>query len=107
MYIKVHKKGNRWFRNDIGTLVGEEVPEGPQLENLKILYGDHIIVSKSKNKYKVIYHGYFDENGHFFRFCRRKTCKKCLEAERKLSCPKSFADNPCKSATGGYYIKTT
>ena len=25
MYVRVHKKGNQWFREDNGTLVGTEI----------------------------------------------------------------------------------
>ena len=107
MYVKVHKKGNRWFQNN--SCIGEEIPDGPYLENLKILYGDHIIISKPDNKYEVIYHGYFDKKGHFFRFCRKKEkdCQHCVGTKKILACPKSYSDNPFKTSTGGYYIKTS
>ena len=105
MYTKVHKKGNRWFKNN--RLIGEEVQEGPKLENLKIFYGDHIIIAKPNNKYQVIYYGYFDKDGYFFRFCRHKDCQHCVGTRKILACPKSYNDNPYKKASGGYYIKTS
>ena len=107
MYTKVHNKGNRWFRDDNNTFIGEEIPKGPKLNALKALYGDHIIISKQKGEYIVVFHGYFDKNNNFFLFCRKTICRHCANGIRVLSCPKSYADNPSKSKTGGYYILTT
>ena len=107
MYIKVHKKGNRWFRDDNNTFIGKEIPKGPKLNALRALYGDHIIISKQKDEYLVIFHGYFDKKGNFFHFCKKTVCKHCSNGVRILSCPNSYADNPFKSKTGGYYILTT
>ena len=101
MYVKVHKKDNRWFKYDTGELVGKEVPEGQKLENLKILYGDNIIISNN-NKYLIVYHGYFNTEGNFFRFCKRKVCQHCSNSIRTLACP-NYVSKP----TAGYYIKTS
>ena len=80
MYVKVHKKGNQWFREDNGTLVGTEIATNTSYcKNISKRIGKSIIIIKDKNnELKQLYYGYF-YNGRFTRLdasqkCSDKTC---------------------------------
>ena len=62
MYVRVHKTGNKWFRDDNGTLVGTE-----NFKNSKIYrrLGNPVnqtIVKNSNHELKTIYYGHFVNN---------------------------------------------
>ncbi len=74
MYVKVHKKGNQWFRNDNGTLVGTEVDKSiPNYQKLSKLIGNQIIIKDKNNELKQLYYGYF-YNGRFKRLDISQKC---------------------------------
>ena len=73
MYVKVHKEGNQWFRDDNGALVGTEIPGYTSC--YKSIYkhvGKQIVVENTKKEIKTIYYGYFHNN----KFTRVKISQK-------------------------------
>lgn len=65
MYVKVHKEGNQWFRDD-GTLFGTEVPCDSKFYNyLSMIYGKKIFVEIPCGMTFVVKRGYFDCNKNF------------------------------------------
>lgn len=93
MYVRVHKEGNQWFRDDNGALLGKEV-NGLMSPYLKIR-GENISIKK----------GYLD-NGFFIPVCtiNPKNCKyrcmmrHCFNHIDNI-CPSYHKKNP----TFGYY----
>ena len=80
MYVRVHKKGNQWFRENNGTLVGTEIHKSTYLyKNLINRIGKPVIIIRNtNNEIKMIYYGYFNNN-EFIRLqasenCSDKTC---------------------------------
>ena len=104
MYVKVHKKNNRWFRLDNGTLVGDAVSPGNLLETLQQIHGSdkYFVVEKRKKQIVIVYHGYYDNNGVFNHFCKKDTCHGCDAYTKEHFCYKRLRLH--KNA--GYYIKT-
>ncbi len=63
MYVKVHKKGNQWFRNDNGALVGTEISRKTSYyKTLSERIGNQIIIKNTSNEIKLVYYGYFYNN---------------------------------------------
>ena len=77
MYVKVHKKGNQWFRNDNGALVGTEIPENTSYYKKLIqrIGKSAIIIKNTHNDVKMIYYGYFYNN----KFTRLQNSEKCSD----------------------------
>jgi len=80
MYVKVHKKGNQWFRNDNGALVGTEIPENTSYYQklIKQIGKPAIIIKNTNNEIKIIYYGYFYNNKFTrFRDSEKSSDKNC------------------------------
>ena len=76
MYVKVHKKGNQWFRNDNGALVGTELSRKTSYyKTLSEKVGKQIIIKDTNNEIKLIYYGYFYNN----KFTRLDVSQKCSD----------------------------
>ena len=76
MYVKVHKKGNQWFRTDNGALVGTELDQrSRRYKYLAAQVGKRIIVKVSYHEDKIIYRGYFFNN----KFIHLKPGEKCSD----------------------------
>lgn len=76
MYVKVHKKGNQWFRADNGTLVGTEINRSTEYyKKIAKLIGNQIIIKYKNNDLKQIYYGYFYNN----KFTRLDISEKCSD----------------------------
>lgn len=58
MYIKVHKNGNQWFRDDNGALLGQDISEFAECSYVQI-----------KDTKVPILKGYLDEKGLFIPLC--------------------------------------
>ena len=76
MYVKVHKKGNQWFRTDNGALVGTELDtRSRRYKYLAAQVGKQVIVKVSPCEDKMIYRGYFFNN----KFIHLKPDEKCSD----------------------------
>ena len=77
MYVRVHKKGNQWFREDNGTLVGTEISKTTSYYKKLIsrIGRPVIIIKNTRNEIKMIYYGYFYNN----KFTSLLDCEKCLD----------------------------
>ena len=65
MYVKVHKEGNQWLRDD-GTIFGKDVPRNSDYYNyLSMIYGKKIFVEIPCGMTFVVKYGYFDCNKKF------------------------------------------
>lgn len=65
MYVKVHKEGNQWFRDD-GTLVGKEiVRQSYYYKHLAVIFGKKIFIEDTNHIMVIINRGYFDSLGKF------------------------------------------
>lgn len=102
MYVKVHKKGNQWFREDTQALAGLAIDSVDILNSLKSIYGNDKCFATNEGNIIVIYHGYYDSKGIFNHFCQTPNgCHKCNPVIKETFCyrrSKAF-----KSA--GHYIK--
>ena len=105
MYVKVHRIGKEWFRDDTGALVGRDViPYSETFNRLKLLLGDRkFFIKTAKKQYLAVYHGYFDKKSDFIHFCNKSSCSKCTGYTSSIFCHR--VSNRYK-ARGGYYIKT-
>lgn len=111
MFVKVHKEGYQWFRDDTGALVGKNVAHGKTFNRLKQRSGDErtflgderFFIKSKKHEYFAVYYGYLNQNGTFIPFCTSFNCSKCigpagLMARRPLFCRQIHKSH------GGYYI---
>ena len=105
MYVKVHKIGKKWFRNDTGALVGVDVIPGTETFNrLKHLLGDRkFFIQTPKKQHLAVYYGYFDKKRTFIHFCNKQSCSKCTGFTSSIFCHR-ISDR--YKASGGYFIKT-
>ena len=63
MYVKVHKKSNKWFREINGAFVGTEIPNSsPYYKNLAKKIGKQILIKDIYGETKTIYYGHFVNN---------------------------------------------
>lgn len=80
MYVKVHKNGNRWFRNDTGALVGTEIsPQHSYYESISSILGPNIFVINAQNRVVTIFRGYFDQFGKFRRVNQKDYSKQSYD----------------------------
>ena len=104
MYVKVHQKGNQWFREDTKALVGPAIDSANILNALKSIYGTdkNFATSNSNGTIIIIYHGYYDSKGIFNHFCEKhSSCHKCNPVIKETFCYRR--SKAIKSS--GYYIK--
>lgn len=79
MYVKVHKKANKWYRNDTGALVGTEISSHSNLYKKLLMQTSHtIFIQNGYNRIITVYFGYFDKYGKFRSLKRTDTCKDKL-----------------------------
>ena len=62
MYVRVRKKGNQWFREDNGTLVGTEISRNSYIYMRLGNPANQTIVRNSNRELRTIYYGYFVNN---------------------------------------------
>lgn len=92
MYIKVHKKGNQWFRDDNGALVGNELKTNG-------IYQTCIIKSDDNHFFKPIL-GYVNQLGQFIPLCKAVCVPTQCELHKTEICFYHHKDE----ATFGYHI---
>lgn len=70
MYVKVHKIGDQWFRDDNKSLVGFELSHDSYVYRyLSLKTGKHTFLRNGHKKDIIlVYYGYFNEYGKFIRF---------------------------------------
>ena len=76
MYVKVHKSGNKWFRDDNGALVGTEIQKESEvykyLSKKKI---NGIFLKGNMQKYIItVRKGYIDKYGKFRKVTSNYEC---------------------------------
>ena len=97
MYVKVHKEGNQWFRDNNGTLLGEDC--------FGEIFTDYPYVKINDTKVHI-FKGYLDENGLFIPFCpvKPELCNNSCVLKHQINkaskiCPFVHSENP----TSGFY----
>ena len=68
MYVKVHNKGNYWFRDDNGTIVGETVTTNSYYRKVQ-----HLIKTMDK-RYILAMLGYLNDFDDFVPLCLGPSC---------------------------------
>lgn len=95
MYIKVHRQGNQWFREDNGTLVGNEI------EDTNSIYrNQHHIINTDDNRYFIVVQGYVNDLNQFIPLCKAT----CIPSDCKLHNTDTCFWFHEKDTTTGSYI---
>lgn len=102
MYVKLHREGNQWFRDDNGTLVGETVNT---YFNTYYNFKTPIIKTPDWTYVRPVYGRINSKTGKFVALCEGKLTRLCVGR----SC-RGFSSDPLacplhqKTPTDGYYI---
>lgn len=91
MYVRVHREGNQWFRDDNGALVGQ---------TFYTAKSEVLIDTKDKSSSIIAYYGYLDKDSSFVPLCKLQTCDyECL-CKCKPECRYTTKNIP----SAGFYI---